>query len=814
MQLAATETLAPAEAHMGPTEAQQAATESLASAEGSKSPQECSRRTKQPQHQRDQPKGCGAGQQHQEHPRNQPKGYGKRQRQEPEEPKEPEEPEEPEEDPGWDEWPPDGNNGPLPFREDRSRRCGAENAAEEDAVTALLEEEARENCKPEPRRIVLTPENISAREKSTRAIHEKQAVMEELRGMRRAREGGTAAEADTVGVRRDAVRFAEDAKMDRQLPDETLVHRENQEGIRIRRSPGDYAKHLPWVLERVFLQTLCGPGNDEQGRCASSDVRGNSGRRVSGSEPGSRDQCVRSKARGDRGRCASSDVPGSGDPGGGPEPEADYKPPSGKLPGVMDEIQVLNRPKEARMPEPVIMRAREVPGEETTMATAASVGEQVQKTARLFNPHGSPPIMWEGGEDESALKDIRKQFAAQWVPAQLRSSFQPEPRREASSAERPKEPIPGKVSGQPTIKTRESIMLADGELCGDREDAMRDSRRAAPPDETAAGVRPMPSMNAVRGRRRTGQAAEVAEALIPSPAGEDPPAARNGRPTTSGMSAGATAATAGKDGPVAPLPGEPTSMKAEARVPHPADLLALQVPSQWILEAAAATSRDQAQGTAGSVAQCELQPSGKEESGDEPPLGGPWRGTDETGQQGRHARPCEANQSSQERKATSAAHPDELKPGTNPAAVATMQRQEEAGREAGAEKPPERGSPMGVQQMLHQEETGREAGAENFPERGTLWSLKTDAGGEMRRPIIEAAVEEARGKRDGNGEENQEKCGNGDKRPAGIAAPREEWEDFVGAVEDKGDEGDPQNATRNQAGHPVPAGHGSCQHRR
>jgi hypothetical protein len=91
-----------------------------------------------------------------------------------------------------------------------------------------------------------------------------------------------------------------------------------------------------------------------------------------------------------------------------------------------------------------------------------------------------------------------------------------------------------------------------------------------------------------------------------------------------------TAATADKDGPVVPLPGEPAPMKAEARVPHPADLLVLQVPNQWILEAAAATSRDQAQGTAGSVAQCELQPSGKEESGDEPPLGGLWKGTDET----------------------------------------------------------------------------------------------------------------------------------------------------------------------------------------
>ncbi len=60
------------------------------------------------------------------------------------------------------------------------------------------------------------------------------------------------------------------------------------------------------------------------------------------------------------------------------------------------------------------MRAREVPGKQTTVATAASVGEQIQKTAR----HGSPPIMWEGGEDESTLKDIQKQFVAQRVPAQ------------------------------------------------------------------------------------------------------------------------------------------------------------------------------------------------------------------------------------------------------------------------------------------------------------------------------------------------------------------------------------------------------------
>jgi hypothetical protein len=132
--------------------------------------------------------------------------------------------------------------------------------------------------------------------------------------------------------------------------------------------------------------------------------------------------------------------------------------------------------------------------------------------------------------------------------------------------------------------------------------------------------------------------------------------------------------------------------------------------------------------------------------------------------------------------------------------VATTQRQEEAGREAGVKKLPERGCPVGVRQTLHQEEIGREAGAENFPERGILWSLKTDAGGETRRPIIEAAVEEACGKRDGNGKEDQESCGNGDKRPAGIAAPWEEWEDFVGAVEDKGDEDDPQNSTQSQQG--------------
>jgi hypothetical protein len=79
-------------------------------------------------------------------------------------------------------------------------------------------------------------------------------------------------------------------------------------------------------------------------------------------------------------------------------------------------------------------------------------------------------------------------------------------------------------------------------------------------------------------------------------------------------------------------------------------------------------------------------------SGDEPPLGGLWKGADETGQQGEHTRPCGANKLAPERKAISAAHPDELKPGTDPAAVATTQRQEEARREACAEKLPERGA--------------------------------------------------------------------------------------------------------------------------
>jgi hypothetical protein len=132
---------------------------------------------------------------------------------------------------------------------------------EKDAVTALLDEEARENCEPEMRRIVLTHENMATRRKSTRAIHEKQATVEELRGMRRAREGGMAAEADTVGVRREAERFAEDAKMDPgNCLMEILALKENQEGIRIRRSPGRLCRAPSLGPETCFSADLVWAG--------------------------------------------------------------------------------------------------------------------------------------------------------------------------------------------------------------------------------------------------------------------------------------------------------------------------------------------------------------------------------------------------------------------------------------------------------------------------------------------------------------------------------------------------------------------------
>ncbi|MFO0005275.1 MAG: hypothetical protein ACK559_29530, partial [bacterium] len=50
--------------------------------------------------------------------------------------------------------------------------------------------------------------------------------------------------------------------------------------------------------------------------------------------------------------------------------------------------------------------------------------------------------------------------------------------------------------------------LEDRELSSDREDAMRGSRRAKPPDKTAAGVRAVPPTDAVRGDRRQGASGE------------------------------------------------------------------------------------------------------------------------------------------------------------------------------------------------------------------------------------------------------------------------------------------------------------------
>ena len=183
------------------------------------------------------------------------------------------------------------------------------------------------------------------------------------------------------------------------------------------------------------------------------------------------------KVQGSDGQCASSGVRQSGDPGGGPEPEAKCKPACGKPLGVLDEIQTLDRATGAQMPGSAVMGAQEVPGGQMTVATVASVRDQIRETARLFDPHGSPLITLEGGENGSVPKDMRKQSAAQQVPAQL-SSFQPEPKREATCTERPKEPVSGKVSGTHTTKTQESITLEDRELSGDKEDAMHNSRRS------------------------------------------------------------------------------------------------------------------------------------------------------------------------------------------------------------------------------------------------------------------------------------------------------------------------------------------------
>jgi hypothetical protein len=137
--------------------------------------------------------------------------------------------------------------------------------------------------------------------------------------------------------------------------------------------------------------------------------------------------------------------------------------------------------------------------------------------------------------------------------------------------------------------------------------------------------------------------------------------------------------------------------------------------------------------------------------------------------------------------------------------------QEEAAGEAGEEGLPERGSPVEAQLMLCQEKSWAEA--RGRPEESWAEARKgpEESWAEARgRP--EAEMERACGKTGDNGEGEQESCGNGDKRPAGIAASWEEREDFVKEVED-GDEDGPQYEIRSQAGHPVPVGNENCRQR-
>ncbi len=211
------------------------------------------------------------------------------------------------------------------------------------------------------------------------------------------------------------------------------------------------------------------------------------------------------------------------------------------------------------------------------------------KREQLASPLAQPQMKWlSTAPAEARVEPPEAQLAA---AMSLTSAETPKQPQECSQ----RTPQPQHLRDQPkghSVRQQQDLEEpspphTDRPRSQGEEDVMHNSRRAEPQDETTAGEQAMPPMNVVRGRRRTGQAADVAEALMPSPTSEDPPATRNGRPTTSGMSAGARAATA--DGPVAPLPGEPTPMKAEVRAPHPAELLALQVPSQWILEAGAAT---------------------------------------------------------------------------------------------------------------------------------------------------------------------------------------------------------------------------------
>ncbi len=51
--------------------------------------------------------------------------------------------------------------------------------------------------------------------------------------------------------------------------------------------------------------------------------------------------------------------------------------------------------------EPAELGEQEVPGGQMTVATVASVRDQIRETARLFDPRGSPLITLEGGENGS-----------------------------------------------------------------------------------------------------------------------------------------------------------------------------------------------------------------------------------------------------------------------------------------------------------------------------------------------------------------------------------------------------------------------------
>ena len=83
---------------------------------------------------------------------------------------------------------------------------------------------------------------------------------------------------------------------------------------------------------------------------------------------------------------------------------------------MLDEIQTLDRATGAQMPGSAVVGAQEVPGGQMIVATVASVRDQIRETARLFDPHGSPLITLEGGENGSIPKDMRKQSAANRGP--------------------------------------------------------------------------------------------------------------------------------------------------------------------------------------------------------------------------------------------------------------------------------------------------------------------------------------------------------------------------------------------------------------